>query len=146
MALQLVTRAMACSLLLWAAGCAVGSSGRPMGEDPGGDNVVSTATASDSDAAQAPGSSADAINTGIRGTVTNADGAPLAQATIGRSAVNPTTPMTLQAVLTDADGHYWWPLPPGRWLLTASAPGVSPSTREITIESAKVSVLDFQLR
>ena len=78
--------------------------------------------------------------------MTNANGAPVALATIGRAAVDSTAPMTLQAAVTDGDGRYWWPLPSGRWLITASAPGLRESTREVTVGTGEVSVLDLQLQ
>jgi hypothetical protein len=81
------------------------------------------------------------VHTGVKGTVTDSTGQPLA-ATItvqNRSFTTFTDPL---------HGNYYRLLRPGTYSITASAPGRSPQTKTVTISNGapyEAAVLDFQL-
>ena len=82
---------------------------------------------------------------GVRGTVTDAAGNPIAEVGIAVTAATGPAPDMLR--LTAPDGSYSWPLPPGTYSLTANATfgGYRPQTLEVTVPECGSAELDFTL-
>jgi hypothetical protein len=82
---------------------------------------------------------------GVRGTVTDAAGNPLAEVGIAVTAATGPAPDMLR--LTAPDGSYSWPLPAGTYSLTANATlgGYRPKTLEVTVPEGGSAKLDFTL-
>ena len=76
----------------------------------------------------------------INGTVTDADGTPVAGATVAL----PDTP--LAAVTTGDDGGYAFPaVPAGNHRLVVDAPGFVPVTDHVTVTEGETTVVDYPL-
>lgn len=60
---------------------------------------------------------------GISGTVRNRAGRPVAQVFVQAVALGDTPPVPEIAIFSDARGRFNWPLPPGRYRLTAEHGG-----------------------
>jgi hypothetical protein len=87
------------------------------------------------------------MKSGITGHVTTSpSGRPLEGAVIevmSKDRVPQPTPLI--AAVTDHEGRYSWPLPPGTWDVTVSAPGHRSSTQRIVIQERTIERLDFAL-
>ncbi|MEV4343224.1 carboxypeptidase-like regulatory domain-containing protein [Actinoplanes sp. NPDC049596] len=83
---------------------------------------------------------------GVRGRVLDSAGAPVTDATVFRRAVQPSRSVNLEAVTTDVDGRYNWPLDPGVWELEFTAPDHSPATVGITVTEGSWETVDVKLR
>jgi hypothetical protein len=119
-----------------------GSGGPPSasGPTPGagsGDVVSSVSPSSD----VGPGATASA--TGVGGRVSTAAGAPVPTATVVRTPVGASGPLTQQAAVTDLDGRYFWPLTPGAWDIRIEAPGGQSLTQRVVIVEGQRATLDF---
>jgi Carboxypeptidase regulatory-like domain len=86
------------------------------------------------------------VPTGVQGRVTNPAGEPVATASVVRAPVDSTAAVTQEAAVTDADGRYFWPLPPGTWEITISAPGLRTASRRVTVVDGQRARLDFALQ
>jgi hypothetical protein len=71
----------------------------------------------------------------------NPSGAPIEVATI---TVAPNAagagPVSQEANVTDAQGRYFYPLPPGRWELTVTAYGYSPLTTSVVVRDGELEI------
>ena len=68
--------------------------------------------------------------------VTDQSGAPIELANLTARPVDvdaPTGPVTQEANVTDVDGRFFVPLPPGTWHLEAEAPGYLPATQLVVV-------------
>ncbi|HET7460539.1 MAG TPA: carboxypeptidase regulatory-like domain-containing protein [Longimicrobium sp.] len=75
----------------------------------------------------------------VRGTVTNADGVPLASAQVAVEGTN-------WSATTDAEGRFWFnTLSPGGYTLVARRTGAQPGRREVVAAPGRVTVADFVL-
>jgi hypothetical protein len=84
---------------------------------------------------------------GIEGTVTSADGKPLAGVFIQAESLDePAARIPELAISTGEDGRYLWPLSPGRYRISASLEGRSPATGTATVEAGRRTTLDLTLQ
>ncbi|MGH3870423.1 MAG: carboxypeptidase-like regulatory domain-containing protein [Pseudonocardiaceae bacterium] len=83
--------------------------------------------------------------TGVGGRVTTPDGHPVAAATVQRTSMESSDPLTLQVAVTDSDGRYFWPLTPGTWDITVSAPHFQTATSSVVAVADRLATLDFVL-
>ncbi len=80
-------------------------------------------------------------------TVRDAKGRPLPGATIVIKETTSRGPLPLIAPVTDAAGRFRWPgLPPGRFVLSASAPGYAAGTCAVTVKRGQTAPADLVLR
>ncbi len=88
-----------------------------------------------------------AQGTGVRGRITDSSGAPIELATL---TVAPppggSGPSRLEANVTDADGQYFLPLPPGQWEVTVTAHRHQPATLSAEVPEGKPLVRDLELK
>jgi hypothetical protein len=124
--------------VLVVAGCGSHGSvqGAPAGGADSGGNVASTDT----------GSAAPVSSTGVGGSVSTPDGAPVAVATVDRKPVGSDIPVTQQVAVTDPEGRYFWPLTPGEWEITISAPGWQSASQHVSVSAGQLAELDFVLQ
>ncbi len=82
--------------------------------------------------------SPEAEGTGVRGRVTGTAGVPVELATITVTG-GPRTdgPVSQQANVTDAQGRYFFPLPPGQWEITVTAHRYDPVTRTLVVSEGE---------
>lgn len=74
------------------------------------------------------------IRQGTAGLVATASGAPVAGAMImARSIDSPSRPVPEIAVLSGGDGRFAWPLPPGRYELSALVEGRAGPAVAVTV-------------
>ena len=89
----------------------------------------------------------DGAREGIEGTVTAADGTPVAGASVlAESLDQPAQRIPEIAILTDESGRYLWPLSPGRYRISISAEGHPPSADTATVEAGQRTTLSFTLK
>ena len=81
--------------------------------------------------------------TGVRGTVVDAAGYPLAEAGVAVTAG--TSPVADMLRLTAPDGSYSWPLPAGTFSLTVHLDGFQAQTLEVTVPEGGTVELNFTL-
>lgn len=87
-----------------------------------------------------------AEGTGVRGRVTDTSGEPIELATITVAlGVEATGPARMDANVTDADGRYFLPLPPGPAEVTISAHRQQPATLSLTVPEGDPLVRDVVL-
>lgn len=80
------------------------------------------------------------ITQGITGTVTRADGTPVAGAFIAATSLDqPTPPIPEIAILTNEAGRFTWPLQPGRYRLTALVDGEEIGTATAAVTAGALS-------
>jgi len=126
-------------------GNVVSSAPLPPSVPPAG---VVTTPPSTAPPAVPPTTAAPAVpaQSGVVGRVTNAaTGAPVVTAAVEAAARDPQRPSAALAAVTDADGRYAWPLAPGSWDLTVSAPGYRSVTRTVVVPSGPSVTADFAL-
>lgn len=84
---------------------------------------------------------------GIEGRVTAADGTPVAGAFVQAESLDePAQRIPELAINTDDDGHYLWPLAPGRYRISVSVEGREPASQTATVEPGKLTTLSFTLK
>lgn len=87
------------------------------------------------------------MKSGISGLITaSGGGRPIEGAVLEvTSQDRPPQPTPLIAAVTDGEGRYSWPLPPGVWDITASAEGYHSVTQRVVIRENMINHLDFTL-
>jgi len=84
---------------------------------------------------------------GIEGTVTSADGKPLAGVFIQAESLDePAARIPELAISTGEDGRYLWPLSPGRYRISASLEGHPSANGTATVEAGRRTTLDLTLQ
>jgi hypothetical protein len=81
--------------------------------------------------------------TQVVGTVTDADGNPLAE--VGIAVDKGTAPFPEMLMLSGDDGKYVWSLPAGTFTLTARKDGYKELSQEVVVKEGNTSQLDFKL-
>jgi antitoxin (DNA-binding transcriptional repressor) of toxin-antitoxin stability system len=82
---------------------------------------------------------------GVEGLVT-AGGKPVADLLVTAASLDqPTRAIPELAVLTGADGRYFWPLSPGRYRLSVSPEGFQSASGTATVEAGRRAVVNFEL-
>ncbi len=80
------------------------------------------------------------ITQGITGTVTRADGTPIAGAFIAATSLDrPSPPIPEIAILTNEAGRFTWPLRPGRYRVTALVDGAEVGSANTQVTRGKLS-------
>jgi hypothetical protein len=124
--------------LVASAGCAGGEQAVGAGSEPTSGGVTASPAQT-----QPPGL---AEGTGVRGRVTDSSGEPIELATImvarGEEA---TAPARMDANVTDADGRYFLPLPPGPAEVTISAHRQQPVTLSVVVPEGEPLVRNLVL-
>lgn len=83
---------------------------------------------------------------GVRGCVTDINGAPIDRAFIDADPLSPLVGTSSIAYFTNEIGRYWYGgLQPGRYAITASAPGYKAVTKQVAVKEGHTAVLDFVL-
>lgn len=83
---------------------------------------------------------------GATGVVRSAGGAPVSGAVVlARSLDKPGRPIPEIAIMSAADGTYFWPLRPGRYELTALADGERGAPGVVTVSASGAARLDLTL-
>lgn len=104
------------------------------------DQPVTSAASNDPAASEGP-------REGIEGTVTAADGTPVAEAFVQAESLDrPAQRIPELAIVTDGNGRYLWPLSPGRYRISVSAEGHPPASDTATVETGRRTTLSFTLR
>lgn len=88
-----------------------------------------------------------AAGTGVSGHLRNPSGAGIGLATI-TVAPHPAGgegPVSQQANVSDAEGHYFYPLPPGRWEVTVSAHGYRPVSSLVAVDDGDPAIHNLVL-
>ena len=86
------------------------------------------------------------IEEGVVGRVTALDGHPIEGAFIQAISLGDAGPPIPDiAILSDSQGRYTWPLMPGSVQLSVTADGYQSATARVTIQTGKVTMLDFRL-
>jgi hypothetical protein len=82
---------------------------------------------------------------GVAGLVTAA-GKPVEGLLVTAASLDvPTKPIPELAVLTGADGRYFWPLSPGRYRLSVSPEGFRPASGTAMVEAGRRAVVNLAL-
>ena len=124
--------------LVASAGCAGGEQAVGAGSEPTSGGVTA------GPAQTQPPELAE--GTGVRGRVTDTSGEPIELATITVAlGVEATGPARMDANVTDADGRYFLPLPPGPAEVTISAHRQQPATLSLTVPEGDPLVRDVVL-
>jgi hypothetical protein len=124
--------------LVASAGCAGGEQAVGTGSEPTSGGVTA------GPAQTQPPELAE--GTGVRGRVTDTSGEPIELATITVAlGVEATGPARMDANVTDADGRYFLPLPPGPAEVTISAHRQQPATLSLTVPEGDPLVRDVVL-
>lgn len=110
---------------------------------PGSGTGAGDASGNASDATTRAEPGDELAATGVGGRVVTTDGTPVSWTPVARQPVDGTRPVTQEAGVTDEDGRYFWPLEPGTWDITVSAPGHEPVTQRVTLDEAQRATLDF---
>lgn len=140
---------LVCALLLVA--CGQTGSAQPSGSEGGSqrDNGIETPAPGGLDApvSGAPGDQgAPGAGSGMRGTVTDSAGAPVAGVLVmPQSTDTPPQAVPEVAVMTDEQGRYQWSLVPGGYTVRFSAEGYTPATEAVVIQQA-ITTLDVTLQ
>ncbi|HYO83925.1 MAG TPA: carboxypeptidase-like regulatory domain-containing protein [Bryobacteraceae bacterium] len=83
---------------------------------------------------------------GVAGRVTDTFGTPVTDAVVeARSLETPSIAVPEIAILTDANGHYVWTLPPGKYEISISAAGFRRAAKEAVVAARLQTRLDFVL-
>ena len=83
---------------------------------------------------------------GVAGRVTDTFSNPISDAIVeARSLENPSIAVPEIAILTDANGHYVWTLPPGKYEISISAAGFRQVAKEAVVTAQRQTRLDFTL-
>ncbi len=83
---------------------------------------------------------------GVSGRITDRQGHPVAGVFVHpRSLDKPAPAIPEIAIVSDANGHYAWRLPPGKYELSASAIGYHGMVKIITIKAGQMTTEDFIL-
>ncbi|TQN32943.1 carboxypeptidase family protein [Haloactinospora alba] len=121
--------------LLLALACLVGTIGGCADQrstPPGGDEPASRDGSSPPPSSSSGGEQRD----GVVGHVTAGDGTPLEGCSVTADPTSfPAPAVPEKAVITDADGRYYWSLPPATYTITAYCPrdeGTGQRTGEVT--------------
>jgi hypothetical protein len=89
------------------------------------------------------GGGLESLGSGIEGTLTDPSGAIIPNATI--TATNATTGER-QTLTTDANGHYTFNVPPGRYKLEASSPGFNRGIQNILVSGQQTNPINMTLQ
>ena len=82
----------------------------------------------------------------MQGRVTTVDGQPLAGVLVTpQSTADPPAPLPEIAIWTDAQGAYWWSLPPGPYTLTFTRAGYQPRSAVVVLQPGQALDLDVTL-
>jgi hypothetical protein len=93
------------------------------------------------------GKSGMELNEGVIGTVRDQAGNPLPEVFVQAVPVDPTAgPVPDIAIVTDAEGRYVWPLPPGRYQLSIAPATAASQTKEVVVEAGKRTSVNFLVR
>jgi hypothetical protein len=93
-----------------------------------------------------PGPPGGGDRSGVAGRVTGPDGAPLEGVSVAAASRDrPERPTPQLGVITNADGRYRWPLPPGRWEFTVDAPAYRAASRTVDVPAGRTVTVDFRL-
>lgn len=91
------------------------------------------------------GSSAANITEGITGTVKHRSGEPVAGAFVQALAASPASgPIPDIAIVTDARGHFAWPLRPGVYRLTLFLDGTKIASAEAVVRRDQITELNLR--
>ena len=86
------------------------------------------------------------IAEGAVGRLVTPSGDPVAGAQITvRSLDRPAGPVPEIAILSDKDGRFAWPLPPGRYRLAAVVEGREIAIATVTVEPGRVTTVTLKL-
>jgi Carboxypeptidase regulatory-like domain len=109
-----------------------------------GDRVSASTNPSSGDADSAPLQLS--IGQGVYGRVMTANGSPVANVMVTAEAISPAS-LTIPelAVMTSSSGLFEWPLQPGTYELSVTAPGGGRMARQVTVGTG-VTRLDIVLR
>ena len=104
--------------------------------DAGGQSASSPVSSDDAPAA------VPAEGRGVSGVVVGASGSPVAGALVVPAAQAGTTAAIPEiAVITGADGRFFWPLPAGSYRLTAMIDGAEAASGDVTVASYGATAL-----
>ena len=135
-----VVWALVVPMVLVVAGCAAAAGGGGAADAgatrPSDENVVSTDV----------GTSTALPDTGVGGRVTTPEGDPVVSATVDRTPIGDTGPVSQKVGVTGDDGRYFWALAPGDYEITVTAPGWQRASRTVTVASGSHASLDFVLQ
>jgi hypothetical protein len=86
------------------------------------------------------------ITEGVIGQVKARDGEAVVGAMIMPTPLSTVAPPVPEiAIITDKDGRYEWPLPPGPYQITVLIDGFRKQAKKVEIMPSQVSTLDFTL-
>ncbi len=86
------------------------------------------------------------ISEGVIGRITSDDGRALAGALVTPMSLDDAGPPIPEiAIISQDDGSYEWPLPPGDYELVATLSGYQQDAKRVRVESDRVVTLDFTL-
>ena len=84
---------------------------------------------------------------GVRGTVVDAGGKPLAGVLVTpQSTDTPPRAVPELAVMTDQDGRFQWPLPPGNYTLSFARDGYAAATQAVVVKEDQPASLKVVLK
>jgi hypothetical protein len=83
---------------------------------------------------------------GVAGRIANEDGSAVEGAAVVAASLDPGGPAIPEiAIVSDAKGHYQWPLRAGRYEITVVADGYQRASKEAVVKAGEVTTLDFVL-
>lgn len=103
-----------------------------------------SSSSSGSTSSPAGSGSATPVGTGVQGRVTDETGAPVPRATISSDAASGRVAQS--ANVTDAEGRFFLPLPPGTWEVSVAAPGHEPTEFEVEVADGEQVQQEVVLR
>lgn len=100
----------------------------------------------DGNTAGSPTGAPEVTGTGVAGRVTTVDGAPVGMATL-TAVPEPAGrgPVRQEANVSDADGWFFLPLPPGTWAVTVTPPRQEAVTVTVTVPDRGAASSDVVL-
>jgi hypothetical protein len=99
-----------------------------------------TGVTSETDAAPA----AETVQEGVGGRVTSASGAPLADVFVQAHSPGGQRPVPDLAIITDADGRFFWKLAPGSYELSFMRDGRELARRRVMVHPNRTTRLDVE--
>ncbi|MBA3367762.1 MAG: carboxypeptidase regulatory-like domain-containing protein [Geodermatophilaceae bacterium] len=83
---------------------------------------------------------------GVRGRITDKSGGPIELATITvTGSPSGAGPVPQAANVTDAEGQYFFPLPPGEWEITFTAHRYRPAISNVVVREGEPTIHDLGL-